>query len=106
MDNWPRWGGDFLFTLAESMSAQLDESCKFIRLDAQGSCVALQVLPPTSVGAQNRFVGVSADKLDAATFIPILLRTATPLIVERALGLSDDSFMTRMNALLKKATNG
>jgi hypothetical protein len=98
--NLAEMGGNFLFGLAESMSEKFDATCEFIRVDTRESCIAFQILPSAADVSEGRFVGVSAKKIAATVLIPILLRTASPVIVERALGLSDDSFMARMGVLL------
>jgi len=94
----------FLLTFAESASGDLDRSCDFVRFDTRDSSIAFQVLPQVST-LGNKLIGISADKLDVALLLSVMLRTASPLIVENALGLESNSFVSRITDLLQSQSS-
>ena len=94
----------FLMAFVESASEHLDRSCDFVRFDAGDACIAFQVLPQVTPSA-TRFIGISSERLELALLMPIMLRTASPAIVEKALGLGGDSFVSRVATLLKGSSD-
>jgi DivIVA domain-containing protein len=96
--------GDLLFALSESWSNRLDQACRFVRIDSRESSIAFQALPSTT-GSEARLIGISSKNLDPTLLMSLLLRTASPPIVERALGLGEDSFILRVATLLREESS-
>lgn len=87
-----------LIQIASTASPSFDEQCDFLRFDAHGVTMALQVVPGED-GKPLRIFGISSGNLDQDTLMTLILRTGTQRIVAHALEGENSTLMAKIAEL-------